>query len=507
MTSNNSNSEHSKIFLSLIKLGNHVNYHILTKKIKTIHEIKQAYSAFIKKYKISPQEMIEVDGTMLSLKQEMANEVERQYSISLRFFKANTWGEFAKLNQTNFPQLSKSLIDGNGDLIRTFDDFPGTVAMMDFHGYTQFSNDVKYNKTPLKEFGDEMPQKLEIICRKFNTVIYELEGDALVLVGPENPYFITSAVLSIIELAKQKPLVKGKDPKATHGVNINNPVIKKFEMNAAIVTGGETFINNKGKIIGTIVAEASRMLTVMNMKHPTQSGILVSDKVYRAYEKYKEEQVRCHINIFDFNITSPFLVDVKGIRLNVREVYLEEKDFRQDIEGFNTKINQEIKKKSPTKWFNIIVHYIRMIMATINNVKVTVTIGEQIYNTKTLSHKMYHLMDTWLREANPEIIRELLIITNELYRTTPEVREVTAIYHDFINENYTHIADKLDAYFDENLRREEEGSPSLKKILIAYDVALQKIKDRVFQRRIIETILSDPMLNEKLYNTPYIGKK
>ena len=146
-------------------------------------------------------------------------------------------------------------------------------------------------------------------------------------------------------------------------------------------------------------------------------------------------------------------------------------------------------------------------MATLTTVKVTITIGEEVYNTKTLNHKMYHLMDTWLREANPEIIRELLIITNELYRTTPEVREVTAIYHDFINENYTHIADKLDAYFAENLRREEEGSPSLKKILIAYDVALQKIKDRVFQRRIIETILSDPMLNEKLYNTPYIGKK
>ncbi len=500
-------SKYLKYFLNLTKLGNDIHYKILTRKITSIIDIKKAYSAFIKSVNLSPSDIADIGDQKISVKQELMSEVEKQYSLSLRFYKYNTWGEFAKINKNNYPQMSQTLISESGDLIRTFDSFPGTVAMMDFHGYTKFSNDIKYNKTPLKEFGDGIPQKLEIICKKFNTIIYELEGDALVLVGPENPYYITNAVLCIIELAKQKPFNKNKNPKSTHGIEINNPMIKKFEMNGAIVTGGETYINNKGKIIGTIVAEASRMLTVINMKHPMQSGLMISDKVYRNYETFKNKQIKNHINIFDFNITKPFLVDVKGIRLNMREVHLEDKNFHADVEGFTAKITDEIKKKTVSKWFNIIVDYVRIIMAALTTVKLSITVGDEVYTTKSLSTKLYQLLDTWVREANPEIIRQLLLITNELYRTTPEIREVTAIYHDFINENYTHIAEKLESYFEENLRHEEESSPSLKKTLVSSELEMQKIKNRLFQRRIIETILNDALLSEKLYDIPYIGKK
>ena len=309
---------YSEIFFNLIKVSNRVNYNILTGKFQTIIDIKKSYIFLLKQIEndISDDEIIRHNGKDVNLKKELIDEIEKLYSVSVRIFRSNYWGEFSKINKVEYPDLYDMMIDKNGDLIRSFDNFNGCVAMMDFHGYTKFSNEIKYNKTPLKEFGDSLPQKLKKICKLFQTIIYELEGDALILVGPSNPIFIGNAVLCIIELVRQKPFNKNINPKSFHKIEIQNPAIRAFEMNASIVTGGESFINENGSIIGTIVAEASRMLKIINTKKPNKSGVIISDKVYRNLIKYKDDACNSHISIRNFNFSDSFLVDVKGIRLN-----------------------------------------------------------------------------------------------------------------------------------------------------------------------------------------------
>lgn len=502
-------NNYSEIFFNLIKISNKVNYNILTGKFQSITDIKKSYIFFLKQIEneISDNELIRHNGKEVNLKKELMDEIEKLYSVSVRIFRSNYWGEFSKINKAEYPDLYSMMIDKNGDLIRSFDNFNGCVAMMDFHGYTKFSNEIKYNKTPLKEFGDSLPQKLKKICQLFQTIIYELEGDALILVGPPNPLFICNAVLSIIELVRQKPFNKNINPRSFHKIEIQNPAIRAFEMNASVVTGGESFINEKGSIIGTIVAEASRMLKIINTKKPNKSGLIISDKVFRNLIKYKDVTCNSHISIHNFRYSDSFLVDVKGIRLNIREVFLEDKKSFPETEDFTKKLYDEIKKKTSAKWFNILVYYIRLIMTILPNIKISININGENYNNKKLELFLYRNLDNWLIESNPDTIIIILRITNELFEINEEIRDKTALFHEFIHENYKYIIEQLETYFKSNLRIEENNSPAIRKLILSYETEIQKIKDRIFPRRIIETILNDPALKDKLYDIPYIGKK
>jgi hypothetical protein len=313
--------------------------------------------------------------------------------------------------------------------------------------------------------------------------------------------------LCIIELVRQKPFNKNINPKSFHKIEIQNPAIRAFEMNASIVTGGESFINENGSIIGTIVAEASRMLKIINTKKPNKSGVIISDKVYRNLIKYKDDACNSHISIRNFNFSDSFLVDVKGIRLNFREVFLEDKKSFPETEDFTKKLYNEIKKKTSAKWFNILVYYIRLIMTILPKIKISLNFNGENYNNKKLELLLYRNLDNWLVESNPDTIRIILRVTSELFEINEEIRDKTALFHEFIHENYKYIAEQLDIYFKNNLQIEENNSPALKKLLLSYETEIQKIKDRIFPRRIIETILSDPALKGKLYDIPYIGKK
>lgn len=503
------NIVYQDILLKIIKEVNEINYLILTKKASSIIDVKRNFL----KLKRDVETLIPKDLTIthenyeVNAQKELLDEIEKLYSVSLKFFKTLNWGDFAKLNNKKFPELYEMLVDKDGELLRIYDDFNGTVAVMDFHGYTQFSNDVKYNKTPLQEFGNNLPQKIEHICTLCRTIVYEIEGDALILIGPENPIFIFNAVLSIIELARQKEFNPSINPKVFHNIDIKNSMIKPFEMNAAITTGGETFINKKGNIIGTVISEASRMLKIISIKKNNRSGIIVSDKVYRRLEKFRGTESNCHLSIFDFKSSAPILIDVKGMRLNIREIYIEIKNYISENEPHTIKLIDEIKKKTTAKWFNIFICYIKLLISTVSNVRFSIKLGDEIFNQDKIKYLLNEKLGLWMQESNPDIIRDVLNLAKVLLNNIAEVRDSIAIFYDYIEENYKLIAEKLELYYLDNLRQEENRDSSFKKIVTNYNGEIRKLRTRILPRRILETVLSDVNFTNHLIETPYIGKK
>ncbi|HPO49091.1 MAG TPA: hypothetical protein PLO89_02100 [Spirochaetota bacterium] len=502
-------SNFQKALFKLIKDANEINYHILTKKITSVIDVKKSFLKLKKEIEsgVSPNLKIMHEGKEVNCLKEISEEIEKLYAVSLKVFRTLAWGDFAKLNNSKFPELYKMLVDKDGELLRTFDDFKGTVAMMDFHGYTQFSNDVKYNKTPLQEFGDILPQKIERVCALCKSIVYEIEGDALIIMGPENPVYILNAVLSIIELARQKSFNPDSNPKNFHDIEIKNTMIRPFEMNAAITTGGETFINKKGNIIGTIISEASRMLKVIGLKKNNRSGVVINEKIYRKLEKFKDTKTCCHLSPFDFKISESTLIDVKGMRLNLREIFIDKKEGLKPCDDNILNLTEEIKKRSSSKWFNIFIYYIKIIISTLSYVKCSIKMGSDEMNQDKIRSLMEMKLNEWIRETSPDAIRYVLKISSILFNEVDEVRDSLAIFFEFVQENYRLIAEKLDTYYSENLRQEEIKNPSLKRLVDNYNSEIKKVKNRVLPKRILETILSDSRFSSGLLDTPYVGKK
>lgn len=501
---------YEEALLKIMKEITSINLLLCSKKIKTLLELKKRYLTLKNYYDSLVSSIKSIAGSEEDknhILEELKSELEKSYTVSLQLFKSFSWGEFAKLNPKNFPELYVMMTDQHGDLKRTFDDFNGTVAMMDFHGYTQFSKDIKYNKTPLQEFGDILPQKIEEICLKCKTIIYEMEGDTLILIGPENPIFVFDAVLSIIELCRQKPLKPKSDPKSFHGIDIVNPILKPFEMNVAITTGGRVFINKNGHIVGSLLSEASRILKIINTKKPNKSGIIISDKIYRKLDKYKNTQTGCHVSIFDFKISDVFVVDVKGTRLTIREVYLEEKKYIEDTVEFSRKLVEEIKKKNVSKWNNILSYYLNLIIVCLGDIKCTINIGKETLNQDKIKRILELKFYEWITNPTLNTIIDILNISSTLYNQVEEIRDVIAIYHEFVQENYSLLAKQLEEFYNESLMKEAESSSLTKKIIREYENEVNNVKKKFPVKRIMNNILSNEQVFKQLLDVPYMGKK
>ncbi len=493
------NSKDGIVLQMILRQINEINYSIIARKITTITDLRGNYFSIIKKLETVK------DKTGNSLYENLKSDIDKAYILSSRALKNISWGEFAKLNGKKFPALSSIMVDKKGELQRSYDNFPASLAVMDFHGYTQFSNDIKYNKTPLQEFGDNMPQKIEAICERCGVIVYELEGDALILIGPENPVYITDAVLSIIEMARQKPF-KG-DPKSFHGQDIKNPMLKTFELNAAITTGGETYINRNGHIIGALIAEANRILKIINTKKPNRSGIMLSDKIWRKLEKYKTTVTGAHVSIFDFTTTSPVVVDVKGMRLNIRETLIDDRKYFNDTLDTIARLNEEIKKKSPSKWYNILIYFVTLLKISLREIKCNITFNGEKMSSDKIRKILQEMLDSINTGIRPEVIRDILNLADLLYAHSEDIRDITAIYHELIQENYRFIRDKLDGFYSKNLEDKARTSPSTSKIIGAYDNELETIKRTFPPRRVFETILTNIGADNLLIDVPYMGKK
>jgi hypothetical protein len=494
---------------NIIKNVNEINFQIVSRKINSILTIKKFFVLLKKNVEetIPKNLVIPYKNRNIDCYQELNNEIENQFNISTQLFKSYWWGEFSGLNKTKFPELYSMMVDQNGDLLRSFDDFSGTVAVMDFHGYTEFSKDIKYNKTPLQEFGDIMPQKIETICSFCKCIVYEMEGDALIIIGPENPIFIFDAVLCIIELCRQKPFNPNSNPKAFHHIDISNPMIKPFEINAAVTTGGKVFINKNGRIIGSLISEASRISKIINTKKPNKSGILISEKLYRKYEKYKDTPTNSHVSINSFSISDPFLVDVKGTRLNLREIYLEQRNYIDDTNNTSKKLAEEIKKNNPSKWQNILSFYINLLTACLNDIKTNIQYGKENYNQDKIKKRLEMLFYEWISNPTPETIRELLRISDAIFEVSEEIRDVASIYHDFVHENYHFIAERLEEFYQASLEKECQTSMQTKKNVELYKKELERIKTKFPAKRILSTIFSNDKINSQMLDVPYMGKK
>jgi hypothetical protein len=284
-------------------------------------------------------------------------------------------------------------------------------------------------------------------------------------------------------------------------------MIKPFEINAAVTTGGRVFINQNGHIIGTLISEASRILKIINTKKPNKSGIILSEKMFRKLERFKNTQSNCHISIFNFDISETFVVGVKGTKLNIREVYLENKKYIEDTKEFSKKLSEEIKKKNASKWQNILSYYINLITTCLNDIKCTFQIGKETFTQEKIKKKLEILFYDWLSNPTLKTIKDILRITSNLYDNSEEIRDVTAIYHEFVQENFSFIAKRLDEFYEESLKKEGMASMPTRKIIEGYENELDKLKAKFPIKRILGTLLSTEMINSQMQDIPYMGKK
>ncbi|HBD95198.1 MAG: hypothetical protein A2015_04665 [Spirochaetes bacterium GWF1_31_7] len=498
----------NQLMVEIYKRVNLLNAELSAKKIDSVDCLKKSYiklkeDVFLI---ISKDPELEANQDLKGKVVKVINdELDNSYQISYSIFKKFFWGEFEKLNEKSYPELWSILVDKDGELHRVFDDFPVTIAMMDFHGYTKFSNDIKYNKTPLMEFGEGLPAKIQEICRKCHSFVYEIEGDSLIIIGPENPYFVMTAVVSIIELAKQKTLFQNSNLKAYYNIELKNPMIKKFEMNAAITTGGQVFINNKGSLIGAVISEASRILKIINMKKPEMSGVIISDKIHRNMERFKNEPG--YFFLSPNSISNPYLVDVKGMRLKIREFFIEDKKYVKICDGYTLELYKLMKLKNPSKWYNIIIIYTKMVVEVLKTVSVNLKIDRNEYTGEGLVYMLEEYMVRWINRPTPDIARKLIDIINKVYLNCNDVKDVIAIYYEFVNDNFSVILSRLDNFYENTLLKEKEKNRKLKILVDEYSAEIDNLKTRYFPRRMFETLLSNSTVIEEISDIPYIGKR
>lgn len=482
---------------------NEINNQLLTKQIFTLEKLRERYIAIkneiVKELKRSNEDVHGKDATAA------IKTLQQSFKTSLSIYKQCCWGKFSALNEKDFPELYKLLTDKNGDLQRVHDDFAGTVAMMDFHGYTKFSNSVKYNKTPLMEFGESLPAKILSICKKCHSLTYELEGDAIIIIGPQNPYWVLTAVMSIMELARQKLIFENDDISQYYNLRLRNPAIQPFEMNASITSGGKIFINYEGNLIGSTISEASRILSIINLKKPHTSGIMISDKVARDLEKSANVP---QIHPIDLNnLGNPYLIDVKGMRVKIRELILEQKSYAKLANQYSEELYKLMKITSPSKWFNILVLYVKLTKCVLGKVDISVTLEDGVYNSQNLIYDLDLYTAYWHEHPSAEIARHILSRIDIIYSKSSDVRDTIAIYREYINDNFELIINYLENFYNEILETESKRDRRFKSLCESYHHETDRLRNRYLPRRIFETVLANSHLINNMQDLPYIGKK
>ena len=480
-----------------------INNLLLTKQIFSLEKLREHYlvikNEIIKELK-NNNEDIHGENATLAIKT-----LQNSFKTSLSIYKQCCWGKFSILNEKDFPELYKLLTDKNGDLQRVHDDFTGTVAMMDFHGYTKFSNSVKYNKTPLMEFGESLPAKILSICRKCHCLTYELEGDAIIIIGPQNPYWVLTAVMSIMELARQKLIFENDDIGQFYGLKLKNHAIQPFEMNASITSGGKIFINYDGNLIGSTISEASRILSIINLKKPHTSGIMFSDKAARDLEKSSNTP---NIHPIDLkNLGNPYLIDVKGMRIKIRELAITKKSYATLATKYSEELYKLLKVTNPSKWFNILVLYVQLTKSVLEKIDVSVTLENGVQNSSNLIYDLNLHTALWNERPSAEIARHILSIIDAIYEKSSDVRDTIAIYREYINDNFDLIINYLDNFYNEIIKTESQRDRRFKTIYDSYHRETDRLRLRYLPRRIFETVLANSHLINNMQDLPYIGKK
>jgi hypothetical protein len=480
-----------------------INNQLLTKQIFTLEKLREAYlgvkAEIVKELHSNNEDVHGKDATMA------IKTLQNSFKTSLSIYKQCCWGKFANLNKEDFPELHKLLTDKNGDLQRIHDDFAGTVAMMDFHGYTKFSNSVKYNKTPLMEFGESLPAKILSICKKCHCLTYEVEGDAIIIIGPQNPYWVLTAAMSIMELARQKLIFKEDDISQYYNLKLKNPAIQPFEMNASITSGGKIFINYEGNLIGSTISEASRILSIINLKKPHTSGIMVSDKVARDLEKYNNTP---QIHPIDLkNLGNPYLIDVKGMRVKIRELAIEQKNYAKLANQYSEELYKLLKIKNPSKWFNILVLYVQLTKCVLEKIDVSITAEDGTYNSANLIYDLNLYTAYWNERPSAEVARHILSRIDAIYEKSSDVRDTIAIYREYINDNFELIINYLDNFYNEIIESESKRDRRFKTLYDSFHRETDRLRLRYLPRRIFETVLANSHLINNMQDLPYIGKK
>jgi len=195
------------------------------------------------------------------------------------------------------------------------------------------------------------------------------------------------------------------------------------------------------------------------------------------------------------------------MRLKIREFFIEDKKYVKICDGYTLELYKLMKLKNPSKWYNIIIIYTKMVVEVLKTVSVNLKIDRNEYTGEGLVYMLEEYMVRWINRPTPDIARKLIDIINKVYLNCNDVKDVIAIYYEFVNDNFSVILSRLDNFYENTLLKEKEKNRKLKILVDEYSAEIDNLKTRYFPRRMFETLLSNSTVIEEISDIPYIGKR
>ena len=210
-----------------------------------------------------------------------------------------------------------------------------------------------------------------------------------------------------------------------------------------------------------------------------------------------------------FNIVS-YGVDDDTHTINydkVRELALEQKSYAKLATQYSEELYKLLKVTSPSKWFNILVLYVKLTKCVLEKIDISITLEDGSYNSSNLIYDLDLYTAYWHEHPSAEIARHILSRINIIYDKSSDVRDTIAIYREYINDNFDLIINYLDNFYNEILTTESKRDRRFKELCDSYHRETDRLRNRYLPRRIFETVLANSHLINNMQDLPYIGKK
>jgi hypothetical protein len=232
---------------------------------------------------------------------------------------------------------------------------------------------------------------------------------------------------------------------------------------------------------------------------------MVSDKVARDLEKYNNTP---QIHPIDLkNLGNPYLIDVKGMRVKIRELAIEQKNYAKLANQYSEELYKLLKIKNPSKWFNILVLYVQLTKCVLEKIDVSITAEDGTYNSANLIYDLNLYTAYWNERPSAEVARHILSRIDAIYEKSSDVRDTIAIYREYINDNFELIINYLDNFYNKIIETESKRDRRFKTLYDSFHRETDRLRLRYLPRRIFETVLANSHLINNMQDLPYIGKK
>jgi hypothetical protein len=207
------------------------------------------------------------------------------------------------------------------------------------------------------------------------------------------------------------------------------------------------------------------------------------------------------------NLGNPYLIDVKGMRVKIRELAIEQKNYAKLANQYSEELYKLLKIKNPSKWFNILVLYVQLTKCVLEKIDVSITAEDGTYNSANLIYDLNLYTAYWNERPSAEVARHILSRIDAIYEKSSDVRDTIAIYREYINDNFELIINYLDNFYNEIIETESKRDRRFKNLYDSSHRETDRLRLRYLPRRIFETVLANSHLINNMQDLPYIGKK